>query len=136
MSDFLYGWITPKGEFFRTAPYKHMQQIFQRWHKNDPEVTEALKGCEQERKDVAEIEQACQERHDSGDHPEWHYYESASSDLEYSVHRALVLAGFIRVGSTLDDICFEGTAGSLKKHRRRCKDLAIENHREARFESI
>lgn len=125
----IYGWIMPSGKFKEAKPWGHLKAIT-----GEPEMRNVVPRIDEIQADLDALEKDCQSLIDQGEHPEWHRYECAESSALFEVRNLLLDAGFIRVGSNYNDLCFEGTGVALANHMQRCKDLADQHGMKATFE--
>jgi len=106
-----FGWICPCGCIVGCSLHEHM------------DVVAALPGApdvEDLRKQVAEARRGCEELDEAGEHPEWHTYDMALDDAQFTAYERLMTAGFIRVGyhRHRHNLDFEGSADALGRQKR------------------
>src|SRR6185369_5536854 len=100
----VYGWLAPSGNFLKTEMYAHAAAIGEH-----AELKALIPDYDSEIASLNDIRESCEERIEKDEHPEWHCYEMASSDVNYKIVCALKEAGCLRVGSTGNRMYFEGT---------------------------
>lgn len=131
MSQKIYGWLCPDGEFIQCPMYEHLAMVNEHpiFVKKVPKIGDLLDNLE-------EIERGCQELADrEGSHnAEWHTYEMAMDRIRPEIWRLLLNAGFIRVGEANEELYFEGRPNVLKSKYQACKDLADSYGTTANFE--
>ncbi len=125
----LFGWISPKKQFFPCKDYEHAKCAFE----NFSEVNEMFSGIFD---DLAYTQEQCQQMSDEGEHPEWHRYEIALSDFDCNLVEFMYRRGYIRVGTIYNNntCCFEGVPEILRQHNQFCLDLCEKNGLTPKFE--
>ncbi len=115
----IFGWWSPDGQYIETKPFNHIEAI-----RTNPilqitswaEIEEAL----------ADVERGCQALQDKEGrtNAEWHMYEIACSRASTIMYLRLIEAGFIRLGTRLQELCCEGKPEAIQKHKLKLDDFA------------
>jgi hypothetical protein len=122
----LYGWVTPKNDLVICDIFEHIEVIAE--HEEAPEQVK------QAASRLSDIEKQCSAAAASGDHPEWHIYDIARWGEEGDTRKALLDAGFIRLGQHLDRLHCHGRGKFLADKMQHLKDLAESYNCTAEFE--
>lgn len=124
-----YGWLSPRGNFYEVPQFGHLQAINQHI-----ELKKFVPKLEDELSKLDQIERDSEELIARGEHPEWHCYEMAKSQLEYEVLDALYGNGCLRVGTSGHVMYFEGFPEAIKNLKYKAETLAEEYGMTAKFE--
>ena len=125
-----FGWITKDNQVLLCKEYDHFETL-----REFPEITKYV-DIDGIIESLDWVQQDCCNLAQEGEHPEWHHYEMYEDSCRDRVWSTLLKNGFIRFGIAYNDderMYFEGLPEVIKDKYEKCKSVAENNDRTAKF---